>query len=330
MIYATANKLFGYKKFKDIYKVACNKVMESEGSKIHEWVLHSKNNKYGLKDGNGYWCWRNTINTHPNCFVSLNKFSQELGLPEIDFLDESNWLENCTKFWEFLQKNWLLIFTNRIESKYHNELRLKTNRSWSVGQITTIAFLYVFREIFNQKKFKKIGFSFDRGDNLDFMGIDVELFTLDDEYITIQVKSGEFKERTSNFSLTSSINDLRAQANHYCYVDIQENNTSVVVFRKDKNKIEVIGDLFLFEKDLLVNKVINKNMEVPQTLQKILTFCFENKIVFDLKNEMGETNKMEWEMEPEKVVTITIGDFKDTNLGSYLLGKFNELKELFK
>ena len=50
----------------------------------------------------------------------------------------------------------------------------------------------------------------------------------------------------------------------------------------------------------------------------------------NLKNTQGEKNNLQFIKTPEKVVNINIGDFKDENLESYLLSKFDELKEAFK
>ena len=329
MYYSDAKRLINNYTFKEIYKNTCNDVMKRKGLECNQWVIHEINDLPGLKDKENRWCWRNTINTHPYCFLELYKISRELGCDEIDFFDESNRVENIKKLWDFLESKWELIFTDNIESKYFYKLLLRTNKSWSIGQITTVAFLYVFREIFQGYEFKKIHFSLDRGDPLDFIGIDIQIVTKDNEEITIQVKSGEFIERTSSYSLTSSVSDLRSKANHYCYVDITENLTKIVVFKNEKEQIERYGETYVFPKKLLVNKVITKNMAIPQTLQEILAHCAKNEIVFDLKNRTGEENNITWTNEPEKIVTITIGDFKDENLGKYLLEQFEELKKAF-
>ena len=330
MYYHEAKRLMDDYTFKMNYKDECNDVMKKKGLENNQWVEHEINGKFGLKDKDNRWCWRNTINTHPNCFAELYNISQELGCDEIDFYDKSNKLENIKKLWSFLENNWELIFTDNIESKYFYKLLLKTNKSWSLGQITTIAFLYIFREIFEDKEFKKINFSLDRGDILDFKGIDIELITKENEEITIQVKTGQFTERTSKYSLTSSVNDLKSIATHYCFVNIQENETKIIVFKNEKKLIENYPPVHTFSKKLLINKPITKNMVIPQKLHEMLIFCAENKIVFDLKNNEDEENNVSWSLSPEKIVTVTIGDFKKEDLGDYVSTKFEELKEALK
>ena len=329
MNYQDCHKLINNHTFKTMSQEACNEVMSRQGLKYNQWVLQ-KNGLHGLIDEHGDWCWRNTINTHPYCFLELYKIYLELGNSELDFFNDSLWYKTIKNFWKVLEENWLTIFTNQVEKKYYQILRFRTNKSWSVGQITTISFLYVFREIFEGLKFRKILFSLERGDVSDFMGIDVELITTTNENITIQVKSGEFKERTSFYSVTSSVNDLRSAAKYYAYVDIKETETKISVFKNNKNKIEQYDTLYMFPKELLVNKIITKNMEVPQLLNEILIFSAKNQIVFNLKNKPEEENKMEWTLGEENVVTIIIGDFKDENLPMMLSNKFKELQQLFQ
>lgn len=330
MNYRDAKRFMDNYTLKVIYKDTCNDVMKRKGSEYDQFVKHSINGKFGLKDKYGRWCWRNTINTHPYCFLELYKISQELGCDEIDFFDNSNQLDNIKKLWRFLESKWELIFTDNIESKYFYRLMFLTNKSWSVGQITTIAFLYSFREIFEGKKFKKIHFSLDRGDILDFLGIDVQIITKENEKITIQVKNGKFTERRSNYEITSSVNDLKSIATHYCFVNIQENETEIITFKNEKEFIVPYFNSFTFEKKILENKPIIKNMIITQKLHEMLIFCAENKIIFDLKNKEGEENNVSWLLSPEKIVTVTIGDFKDENLGNYISTKLDELKEALK
>lgn len=330
MNYHDAKRFMNNYTFKVNNKNACNDVMKRKGLEYDQWIKHSINEKFGLKDKDGRWCWRNTINTHPYCFLELYKISQELGYDEIDFFDESNQLENIKKLWSWLESNWELIFTDNIESKYFYRLMFLTNKSWSVGQITTIAFLYTFREIFEDKEFKKIHFSLERGDLLDFVGIDIKIITKENEEITIQVKNGKFTERNSNYEISSSVNDLKSIATHYCFVNIQEDETKIIVFKNEKELIIPYFNSYTFEKELLVNKPITKNMIIPQKLHEMLIFCAENKIVFDLKNKEGEENNISWSLSPEKIVTVTIGDFKEENLGDYISTKFDELKEALK
>lgn len=330
MIYSEAKILMNNSYFKECHKKVCNDVMERKGLEFNHWVRHNINGKFGLKDNDLRWCWRNSINTHPYCFCDLYNFSVDLGMNELDFSNRNQWFNNIKKLWIFLESKWELFFTDNKETKYYYQLLLRTNKSWSNGQITTIAFLYVFREIFKGYEFKKIHFSLDRGDLDDFGGIDIRIFTKTGEEFTIQVKSGEFQENLNSFSLTSSVNDLRSPATHYCFVDIKNNQTKVVVFKNEKEKISRSEEIYFFPKELLENKVIIKNMPVPQILHEILTHCAKNKIVFDLKNNQEEINNITWVFEPEKVVTVTISNFKDENLNKYLFEKFEELKEALK
>jgi hypothetical protein len=326
MNYSDVNRLMSNVKFKDEYKYNCNRVMKIKGEEYGQYVFHIKNNLFGLIDEHGRWCWRNTINTHPNCFLSLYNFYLELGGEPIDFFDESEMSKNIYHFWSFLEDHWLLIFTDKINTKYYHELRLKTNKSWSLGQVTTIAFLSVLREIFVDQKIRKIDFSLDRGDINDFKGIDVLLITNFYEQITIQVKNGSFDERSSVYRIQSSINDLRSQSSHYCFVDMYNND--VIIFRNDKNLIESYPNLFLFPKELYVKNVKFNDMTVSKILHEMLIFCAGKKIVFDLINSENGENKINYESTPEKILTINISDFKDEKLYNTLDLKYKELQQL--
>jgi hypothetical protein len=251
-------------------------------------------------------------------------------MPELDFSNSGLWLSNLKKLWLFIETKWELFFTDNIEIKYFYKLLLRTNKSWSIGQITTIAFLFVYREVFKDFKFSKLSFSFDRGDLDDFNGIDVRILTTSGKEFTIQIKNGNFERNENSFTITSSVNDLRSPATHYCYVSINNNETKIAVFKNDVEKITQNGEIYTFPLELLENEVIIKNMPIPQKLHEILMFCHENKIVFDLKNNEGEENNVSWSSIPQKIVTVTIGDFKKENLAEYISTKFEELKEALK
>lgn len=81
--------------------------------------------------------------THPYCFWNYRIYL-ELGNPELDFFNDSLWNKTIKTFWSVLEENWLSIFTNQVEKKYYQILRFRTNKSWKVGQITTISFLLCF------------------------------------------------------------------------------------------------------------------------------------------------------------------------------------------
>lgn len=330
MNYDEAKRLMNNSYFKGSYRKFCDEVMEKKGLEFNQWVKHRINDSFGLKDNDLRWCWRNTINTHPYCFCDLYNFSVELGMEKLDFTNSGYWLSNLKKLWLFIEDKWELFFTTNIESKYYNKLLLRTNKSWSIGQITTIAFLFVYREIFKNYKFQKLSFSFDRGDPDDFNGIDVRILTITGEEFTIQIKNGNFYKDKNSFFINSSVNDLKSPATHYCFVSIENNETKIIVLKNKKEEIIRDGETYIFPIELLENDVIIKNMPIPQKLYEILMFCYDNKIVFDLKNKPEENNKVTWEINPQKIVIITIGDFHDTNLENLLSEKLIELKNTFK
>jgi hypothetical protein len=325
MNYGKARELISNNSFKDIYKKNCNRIMELNGKIHNQWKLHNINGFYGLMDNFGGWCWRNTINTHPNCFVYLYNTYIELGGEPIEF-DEYD--EQVKKFWDFLGSNWELIFTKNITTKYFQKLKLLTNKSWSIGQITTISFLYEFRNFFPNMDFKKIKFSLERGDPKDFLGIDIELYTLDEQYLSVQVKEGNFDDRGSFYRVTSSVNDLRSKSKFYCFVDMDK--MEIVLFKNDNKFIEKYSkqNLFLFPKEIFVNHIKFNLMNVSKKLHDILLFCAQNNIVFDLVKIENQENSVVYTLGDEKNVTININNFKDENLYNLLDDKHKELQQL--
>ena len=80
----------------------------------------------------------------------------------------------------------------------------------------------------------------------------------------------------------------------------------------------------------LLASLSNVHFTAPKIIAEQNATHAKNKIVFDLKNNQEEINNITWVFEPEKVVTVTISNFKDENLNKYLFEKFEELKEALK
>ena len=335
MDYYYFKNLFQNSKFKKLYKEKCNEVMKRKGMEFGQWKHFEKNGEYGLVDENGIWCWRNAINTHPYCLHDFYYLYLESFKVELDFSDELYYRGKIERLWNFIEDNWELYFTTNKESKYFHKFRLRNNQSWTKGQITVIALGYNLKDLFGEIKEMKGSIDLERGGKNDFKGKDLIISGLNDgkkEIIVIQIKGGSYyyNEKKGGFLIKSAANNLDAQCDYYCFVDIQNNETDIILFKNEKSLIEKIDNDFFFPNEIFNNKKINKNMPVPQTLMLILQYCGKNDIVMNLKNTQGEKNNLQFIKTPEKVVNINIGDFKDENLESYLLSKFDELKEAFK
>jgi len=327
MYYNQAKELMSNKTFKNTYRRKCDRVMETQGKKFNMWVDYfHKNGLPGLIDNRGRWCWKNTINTNPSCFVILYKFYISLGGEPIDFTDYGRINSNLDKFWSFLEVHWELIFTTNIDTKYHSELSFATNKSWSIGQITTIAFLYVYKNFFPNIIIKKIDFDLDRGDPNDFKGIDVIFYKNLNDKITIQIKEGKFYKTVEGYVVDGAVNDLKYTTTFYSYVNLEDNK--IILLRNNKSLITRKNSSIIFDEQLYMEDLEYGNETVSKILFDILKFCVEKKIIFDLQNEKNDETTIEYVDSPEKILTINIKDFKDESLYELLEKKLKELQQL--
>jgi len=70
-------------------------------------------------------------------------------------------------------------------------------------------------------------------------------------------------------------------------------------------------------------------MTVSETIIKMLLFCSENKIIFNLTKN-GDENEINFVDIPKKTLNVNIPNYKDENLGELLTSKLTELKNLAK
>ena len=321
--------------FKKLFKNKCNSVFEKKGKELGIWGHHKGNNLYGILDYHTtsfiIWCWRNTINTHPYCFHDLYYLYCEFTGNELDFNDKNKWEENLDLFFKFIEDNFELFFTTNIETKYFYHFWFRCNKSWTLGQITIIALMYKIREIFSEYKITKMEFALERGDINDFRGIDVILELDTKEKIKIQVKSGKIiHEDEKGCIVSGSANDLRANVDYYAYVDIDSEETEIVLFQNLNRYIERIGSNIFFKKDIIHPIRIKEKIMVSEKLYEIAKYCISNDILINIEYLKIGTNTVMINLEPEKVVNISISDFKDENLYKLLDDKFIQLKELFE
>jgi len=313
--------------FKSHYVNRCNEVFKKNGEKLGIWK-YWKNKEHGIMNEYGIWCWRNTVNTHPYCLHDMFYLYRQFKNETLNFNDEKTLIENIDKLFNFIDVNFDLFFTKNIESKHFMNFWRRCNKSWGRGQITTIAVMYKLREIFSNCKIIGMNFSIMRGDGEDFRGKDIIFKNDCGEVISIQVKGGKvIDENEKGYIIESSVNDLKAKSDYYCFVDITKNSTSIITFQNLKPYIIKGVKNHTFRKEILHPIQINESMESPQILQEIAEFCFSKKLLFELQYIKENTNQMEIK---DEVVIITIADFKDPDLSKNLLGFLTQLKETLK
>jgi hypothetical protein len=314
--------------FKSYYMKRCNEVFMENGKKFGIYKYWPKNKQYGIINEYGIWCWRNTVNTHPYCLLDMYYLYRHFNNETLDFDKKDTLLENIDKLFNFIDKNFELFFTTNIEQKYFLNFWRRCNKSWGGGQITTIAVMYKIRELFPDCKIIGMDFSIMRGDGNDFRGKDIIIKNDCEEIISIQVKGGRVIGQDENgFIVESSVNDLNAKSNYYCFVDITKTNTGIITFQNLKSYIIKGEKNHTFRKEILHPIQINESMESPQILQEIAEFCFSKKLLFELQYIKENTNQMEIK---DNVIIITIADFKDPDLVKILSESFTELKKTFK
>lgn len=320
--------------FKKKYKEKCNIVFEKKGRELGIWGYWRKNGMYGILDFFNEvpvsWCWRNTPNTHPYCFHDFYYlYYQKTGV-ELDFNDRDKWNENLELLFDFVEENFELFFTTNIETKYFYHFWFRCNKSWTLGQITIICLMYKIRTIFNEHKIVKMDFALQRGDINDFKGIDVIIELETKEKIKIQVKSGKvIREDENGYLVSGSVNDLKADVDYWCYVDIKPNETEIILFQNLNRYINREGQNIFFKKEITHPVRIKEKIMVPEKLEEIAIFCFDRKVLIEIEHIPGGSNEVIIQKEPEKMINIRISDFKDENLIVLLKEKFDELKQVF-
>lgn len=318
--------------FKKLYMIGFNQVNEKNGKKYNCWGYHKKNGKYGILDLESIWCWRNTLNTHPFCFFLLIKYYEEFTGNEFKISDNPLYYGPAVrKLMKFVDDNWELFFTKNIETKYYHEFAFACNRSWSTGQVTsiTVADKKTLSELFPNLNIISVECDIERGNPDDFKGKDI-IFRTDEREYSIQVKSGTyyFDEINQCYVVKSSVNDLRAECDFYCIVNVQKDKTNIIVFKNDITKIKKEYGYTIFKKETFETEM-SKNIETTQKLMEILQFCGENKVLFNLTNTESENN-IGIISDPGISFNISISNFEDLNLLKLLDEKFIELKNLIK
>lgn len=311
--------------FKSDYKNKVNSVMKRNGIKLNIWDINHKNNKEGIIE-NGKWSWINTVNTHSYCFYELYHSLTDEEKSLLDFEKKSK--ESIDIFWNIIELNFELYFTKNITNKYYDILNFRTSQSWSKGLITNIFFIMSLNELFGEDLVEK-NYTFERGDNTDFKGIDFIIELKNNKTKTVQLKSAKHMFDGDNYILDSAVNDLKSPANYYCFFDISNftSATNILMFENDKNKIFKKDGFTYFPKELLKKHFVN-TMTVPQALKNTLWFCGPKKINFELNLDSDE-NSVEILPKEEKRIIINIKNIYDDSLGDLLELKLRELCNIF-
>ncbi len=327
--------------FKKLYKEKCNYVFEKKGKELGIWGFWYKNNLWGILEFDGdtpiSWCWRNTPNTHPYCFHDFYYLFYDSTGIELDFNKRENWEKNLDTLFGFIESKFELYFTTNIETKYYYHFWFRCNQSWTLGQITIIALMYKIRELFSEYKIINMDFALERGDPNDFKGIDVIIKTETKdvhkrrEIVKFQVKGGRVIESNDEgYVISGAANDLKSEVDYWCYVDIKDNETNIILFQNLNRYIKRVGYNILFKKEITHPKIIKQSIMIPEKLNEIAKFCFEKKILIEIEHLNGDSNEVIIQESPEKMIYIKIADFKDKNLLDLLTKKYIELQEVFK
>jgi hypothetical protein len=194
--------------------------------------------------------------------------------------------------------------------------------------------MYKIRELFSEYKIINMDFALERGDPNDFKGIDVTITTQTKdvnevkEKIKIQVKGGKvIDSNEKGYTISGAANDLKADVDYWCYVDIKNNETDIILFQNLNRYIQRVGYNILFKKEITHPIIIKESIMVAEKLNEIAKYCFENKILIEIEHLPGSINEIVIHSQPEKMINVKIADFKDSQLEQLLIDKFKELKE---
>jgi hypothetical protein len=316
-------KTFFSSNLKWVYRDKCDAVLKRQFTKIGKYRFCEKNQKYGVLDEDGRWGFENTINTNSRCALELYNIYLQFGNDKLDFFDNTEYSVN--KLWNFIEENFELLFTYNIEIKYYHKFRLICNLSWSRGQITSVLFYLTHKNIFPNTI--KTTLELERGLFLDLKGVDGLLTQKDGTDLTLQIKSGSFEKKKSFYIINGAQNDFNSTANYYCYINVGEEKNQIIVFENKKENIMSNGSQCIIDEEIVKYVDMENKENISQKLMEILLFCSKNEFVFELKNNEPE-NGFKIDVEPEKVVTISIKDFEDQEFFNLLEENFNKLKNL--
>lgn len=316
-------KTFFSTNLKWVYRDKCDAVFKRQFSKIGKYRLCEKNEKFGILDEDGRWGFENTINTNSRCALELYNIYLQFGNEKLDFFENVDYSVN--KLWKFIEENFELLFTYNIETKYYHKFRLICNLSWSRGQITSVLFYLIHKNIFPDTI--KTTLELERGLFLDLKGIDGVLNQKDGSNITLQIKSGTFIKKKNFYIIDGAQNDFNSPANYYCYINIGQETNQIIIFENKKENIMPNGSQCVIDQEIVKYIDMENNDVISQKLMDILLYCSKNEFVFELKNNEPK-NGFKIETEPEKVVTISINDFDEEGLEKLLEENFNKLKNL--
>jgi hypothetical protein len=317
-------------KFKRLWKKLFNEINEKRSKQFNCWGFCQKNGLYGILDEFLNWCWRNSPNTNPYCLFILVQLYEEFTGNKFEVKNQLYYRGKIEKLLSFVDENWELFFTKNIETKYFHRLELACNKSWSTGQITSISTKIALSELFSEFEIISIECDLERGNPDDFIGKDIIFKIKDGGEYAIQVKSGSFyfDEINDVYVVRSSVNDLQAKCDFYCFVDTSKDSTKFIVFYNDTSKIKKEDNRTFFKKETFKISM-TKNIQITQKLMEILLFCGDNKVLFNLTNTESENN-VEIVLEPEKTFNVSISNFEDQSLLPLLEQKFTELNNLFE
>jgi len=316
-------KTFFSSNLKWVYRDKCDAVLKRQYTKFGKYGFCDKNEKFGILDEHGGWGFENTINTNSRCALELYNIYLEFGNDKLDFFED---VENSVnKLWKFIEENFELLLTYNIETKYYHRFRLICNLSWSRGQITSVLFYLIHRNIFPNTINTEL--KLERGLFLDLKGIDGVLEQKDGTEISLQIKSGTFTKKKSFYIVEGAQNDFNSPANYYCYINIGEVNNQIIVFENKKEILIPNNSQCIVDEEIVKYVEMENNEIISKKLMEILLFCSKNQFVFELKNNEPE-NGFKIDIEPEKIVTISIKEFEDENLYNLLEENFNKLKNL--
>lgn len=324
MEYLKFYNFFSDKEKKRFFLNNFNEILEKNSIRNNKWELY-KNGVYGVVE-NDEWSWINTVNTNPKCISYLDHIYTTQTNNKLNFENYLTYKSDVKKLISFIDENWDLFFTKKINDEHYNELKLITNRSWTYGQISTLIVLINIRRLFPEYELKDIDITLDRGDVNDFKGNDMILHTSCGKKITLQIKTAVITKYKNSYYIDSSVNSMNYDVDYFCFITLKYDDLHIVVLKNDMNFVEDYDKLKHFKEELNMGKEIKENNDLKNLLREILFFCNEKKLFFELRIS-NDVNKLTWSSD-EKTVTLDILMNEDQDKYKYFFDEFNKLKDL--
>jgi len=304
----------GWSGFKGYYFNNTQRVFEKHYKPLGKWLPKIDDpTKYGIYKKEGIWDDFNRINTHPKIAHYLyNKIIEKEPNLFTNFGDPKYHESNVKLFWDYLDENFELFFTENITSEHYYTLYKYLDSSWTNGNISVILALLELNNLYPKNTFE---YDFNTGGIKDMKGFDIIMNDKNGKETTFQVKSGSFNENekyNNLIFLKGSHNDLSYTCDYYIYSSLKfkDNDSSFIMFKNEPPLKRTKFNDLMIKTDSVIHK-IKKPMTIPEKISEISVYCGQKNISFNIMKDEKHNRTEYVENNDEKKFTIYFSNMID-------------------